>query len=90
VATPQSPIAPDSKEVATQLRPVLIDLIALALDGKQAHWHVRGRHFMSLHKQLDALVGLDYRTRRRTLAPRHTSLDDKSLDAQVRLGRVDP
>jgi starvation-inducible DNA-binding protein len=53
---PQSPIAPDSSEVAAQLQPVLIDLVALALSGKQAHWHVRGRLFTPVHEQLDTLV----------------------------------
>lgn len=56
MTAPQSPIAPDSSEVAAQLQPVLIDLVALALNGKQAHWHVRGRQFNSVHTQLDSLV----------------------------------
>lgn len=56
MTAPQSPIAPDASEVATQLQPVLIDLVALALNGKQAHWHVRGRNFMPVHEQLDSLV----------------------------------
>jgi starvation-inducible DNA-binding protein len=38
------------------LQPLLVDLIALTLNGKQAHWHVRGRHFTPVHEQLDTLV----------------------------------
>ncbi len=32
------------------------DFLALTLNGKQAHWHVRGRHFVPVHEQLDAIV----------------------------------
>lgn len=46
----------DGQAVASRLQPVLVDLIALGLNGKQAHWHVRGRHFTPLHEQLDGLV----------------------------------
>lgn len=42
--------------VAEQLQPVLIELIALALNAKQAHWHIQGRHFTPIHEQLDAVV----------------------------------
>lgn len=56
MTAPRSPIAPDGSEVATQLQPVLIDLVALALNGKQAHWHVRGRNFTPVHERLDTLV----------------------------------
>lgn len=52
----QRSTAPDGTEVATQLQPVLIDLVALALNGKQAHWHVHGRQFTSVHEKLDSLV----------------------------------
>lgn len=45
-----------SKAVAQQLQPVLVDLIALTLNAKQAHWHIQGRHFTPIHEQLDALV----------------------------------
>jgi starvation-inducible DNA-binding protein len=46
----------NGQQVAAHLQPLLLDLIALALNGKQAHWHVRGRHFTPLHEQLDKLV----------------------------------
>jgi starvation-inducible DNA-binding protein len=45
-----------AKEIASLLQPLLVDLVALALNGKQAHWHVQGRHFTQLHEQLDVVV----------------------------------
>jgi starvation-inducible DNA-binding protein len=38
------------------LAPVVIDLEALVVDGKQAHWHVRGANFAGIHELLDGLV----------------------------------
>jgi starvation-inducible DNA-binding protein len=45
-----------AKEIAALLQPLLVDLVALALNGKQAHWHVQGRHFTQIHEQLDVVV----------------------------------
>lgn len=42
--------------VAQFLAPVVIDLTALATDGKQAHWHVRGADFQEVHELLDEVV----------------------------------
>ena len=42
--------------VAQFLTPVVIDLTALVVNGKQAHWHVRGANFIGVHEFLDALV----------------------------------
>lgn len=42
--------------VAGELQPLLVDFIALALQGKQAHWNVVGPHFPSVHAQLDQIV----------------------------------
>ncbi len=42
--------------VAATLQESLVDLIALSLHGKQAHWHVIGPHFVPVHEQFDALV----------------------------------
>jgi len=42
--------------VARYLTPVVHDLVALAVNGKQAHWHVRGANFIGVHEFLDELV----------------------------------
>jgi starvation-inducible DNA-binding protein len=56
VATSSS-IDPDvTSGVAQFLSPVVIDLSALAIDGKQAHWHVRGANFQAVHELLDEVV----------------------------------
>lgn len=47
-----------SKELATNLQAVLVDLIALDLVGKQAHWNIVGPNFRDLHLNLDELVGV--------------------------------
>ena len=38
------------------LQELLIDLIDLSLQGKQAHWNLRGRMFRDLHLLLDEVV----------------------------------
>lgn len=38
------------------LSPVVIDLEALVVNGKQAHWHVRGGSFIGVHELLDEVV----------------------------------
>jgi starvation-inducible DNA-binding protein len=45
-----------SPELAGSLQRVLVDLIELHLQGKQAHWNVVGTNFRDLHLQLDELV----------------------------------
>ena len=42
--------------VAQFLGPVVIDLTALSVDSKQAHWHVRGANFQAVHELLDVVV----------------------------------
>jgi starvation-inducible DNA-binding protein len=42
--------------VAGELQATLVELLDLSLIGKQLHWSVVGRHFRSLHLQLDELV----------------------------------
>jgi starvation-inducible DNA-binding protein len=39
------------------LQRVLVDLVELHLQGKQAHWNLIGTNFRDLHLQLDEIVG---------------------------------
>jgi starvation-inducible DNA-binding protein len=45
-----------SKELTDDLQAVLVDLIELSLQGKQAHWAVVGKNFRDLHLQLDEII----------------------------------
>lgn len=50
-------VSPDvAAGVAQFLSPVVIDLTALVVNGKQAHWHVRGANFVGVHELLDTIV----------------------------------
>jgi starvation-inducible DNA-binding protein len=49
-------VVPDRDRVAARLQDALVDLVALGLNAKQAHWHVHGPHFLPVHQQLDTLV----------------------------------
>lgn len=56
-AIPTSSMDPDSTSgVAQFLGPVVVNLQALAVDGKQAHWHLRGPNFIAVHELLDTVV----------------------------------
>jgi len=57
LTVPTSSTSPDiASGVAQFLGPVVINLSALPIDGKQAHWHVRGENFQAVHLLLDAIV----------------------------------
>jgi starvation-inducible DNA-binding protein len=45
-----------SQELSENLQKVLVDLIELASQGKQAHWNVVGKNFRDTHKQLDEII----------------------------------
>ncbi|HEV7949045.1 MAG TPA: DNA starvation/stationary phase protection protein [Glaciihabitans sp.] len=45
-----------SKKLTDNLQKVLVDLIELHLQGKQAHWNVVGPNFRDLHLQLDEII----------------------------------
>lgn len=50
-------IVPEERlEAAGILQRLLIDIIDLTLQAKQAHWNLRGSGFRSIHLQLDELV----------------------------------
>ena len=38
------------------LTPMVLGLQALAVNGKQAHWNVRGANFIAIHELLDSVV----------------------------------
>ncbi|MCI0581678.1 MAG: DNA starvation/stationary phase protection protein [Chloroflexi bacterium] len=54
LAETTSPTLPDS--VAPELQATLVELVELALQGKQAHWNVTGPNFRSVHLELDEIV----------------------------------
>jgi starvation-inducible DNA-binding protein len=56
------------------LQKVLVDLIELQLQGKQAHWNVVGTNFRDLHLQLDDIVDIA-REASDTIAERMRALD---------------
>jgi starvation-inducible DNA-binding protein len=63
-----------SAALATALQRVLVDLIELHLQGKQAHWNVVGTNFRDLHLQLDEVVDAA-REASDTIAERMRALD---------------
>ena len=63
-----------SSALADNLERVLVDLIELHLQGKQAHWNVVGTNFRDLHLQLDELVDFA-REGSDTIAERMRALD---------------
>jgi starvation-inducible DNA-binding protein len=56
------------------LQKVLVDLIELHLQGKQAHWNLVGTNFRDLHLQLDGIVDIA-REASDTIAERMRALD---------------
>lgn len=55
---PTSAIDPDvTAGVAQFLEPVVLDLEAMVVNAKQAHWHVRGANFQAIHELLDVVAG---------------------------------
>jgi starvation-inducible DNA-binding protein len=56
------------------LQKILVDLIELHLQGKQAHWNLVGTNFRDLHLQLDEIVD-SAREAADTIAERMRALD---------------
>ena len=63
-----------STQLSDSLQRVLVDLVELHLQGKQAHWNVVGTNFRDLHLQLDELVDFA-REGSDTIAERMRALD---------------
>jgi len=56
-AVPTTTLNPDAVAGTAQfLTPIVVGLTALSVDGKQAHWHVRGANFQAVHLLLDDVV----------------------------------
>jgi len=45
-----------SDQLANHTQQMLVDLVDLHVQGKQAHWNVVGKNFRDLHLQLDEIV----------------------------------
>ena len=45
-----------SKELGERMQAVLVDLLELQMQGKQAHWNVVGRNFRDTHRILDEII----------------------------------
>src|SRR6201984_1408389 len=72
------------------LQTVLVDLIELHLQGKQAHWNVVGTNFRDVHLQLDSIADIA-REASDTIAERMRALDavpDGRADTVVALTTV--
>ncbi len=63
-----------SPALTEALQRVLVDVIELHLQGKQAHWNVVGTNFRDLHLQLDEVVDFA-REASDTIAERMRALD---------------
>ncbi|MGW1158071.1 Dps family protein [Streptomyces sp. NPDC002513] len=62
-----------SPQLTRALQQILVDLVELHLQGKQAHWNVVGHNFRDLHLQLDHIVD-DARESADTIAERMRAL----------------
>jgi starvation-inducible DNA-binding protein len=57
MTTIAAPIATTNRvATAAYLDDMLVDLVTLSLNAKQAHWHVTGPAFLPVHEQLDVLA----------------------------------
>jgi starvation-inducible DNA-binding protein len=73
--------AETARGVARFLTPIVIDLEALAINGKQAHWHVRGLNFIAVHELIDDVV--DHAREVADLAAERVVALGQPLDARI-------
>ncbi|MFJ5264938.1 Dps family protein [Streptomyces sp. NPDC088387] len=62
-----------SRKLSATVQGILVDLLELQAQAKQAHWNISGRSFRSLHLQLDEIASLA-RTQADTFAERLRAL----------------
>jgi starvation-inducible DNA-binding protein len=94
--TPETPNPPFPDDVAEaigkQLQLTLVELIALSLAGKQLHWNVYGRGFLTAHRHLDELVA-EWRELEDAVAERSATVGmppDGSAAAVIELADLRP
>jgi starvation-inducible DNA-binding protein len=73
--------AEDVNGTQQYLAPIVWDLQALAISGKQAHWHVRGQNFIAVHELLDVVV--DHAREYADLAAERTVALGLPIDARL-------
>jgi starvation-inducible DNA-binding protein len=73
--------AEDINGTQQYLAPIVWDLQALAIAGKQAHWHVRGENFIAVHELLDTVV--DHAREYADLAAERTVALGLPIDARM-------
>jgi starvation-inducible DNA-binding protein len=90
---PNPPLPDDIADViGKQLQLTLVELIALSLAGKQLHWNVYGRSFLSAHRHLDHVVG-EWRELEDAIAERAAAIGippDGSAAAVIELADLRP
>jgi starvation-inducible DNA-binding protein len=89
-----NPLLPDdiADTIGKQLQLTLAELIALSLAGKQLHWSVYGREFLSAHRHLDHVVG-EWRALEDAIAERAAAIGippDGSAAAVIELADLRP
>jgi starvation-inducible DNA-binding protein len=91
--SPNPPLPDDiAEEIGKQLQLTLVELIALSLAGKQLHWNVYGREFLSAHRHLDQVVD-EWRDLEDAVAERAVAIGiapDGSAAAVIELADVRP
>jgi starvation-inducible DNA-binding protein len=93
-ADPPNPPLPEDVvgEVGRHLQLTLVELVALALAGKQLQWSAYGREFLSLHRHLDRVVD-EWRELGDAVAKRAAAIGippDGSAAAVIELGDLAP
>lgn len=82
----------EREEIGRELQAMLVELVDLALIGKQLHWSVVGVNFRALHLQLDELID-SWRDLADTVAERAVAIGfwpDGQAAALTAASEIDP